>query len=108
MSILTRAAVARDNSSPLTIEQVTLRAPRSKEVLIEMKASGLCHTDLSIMQGCFPFPLPAILGHEGAGIVRALGPDVTRVKEGDHVILNNLIHCGECVACRKGIVTGCV
>jgi S-(hydroxymethyl)glutathione dehydrogenase/alcohol dehydrogenase len=108
MSILTRAAVARDNSSPLTIEQVTLRAPRSKEVLIEMKASGLCHTDLSIMQGCFPFPLPAILGHEGAGIVRALGSDVTRVKEGDHVILNNLIHCGECVACRKGIVTGCV
>jgi S-(hydroxymethyl)glutathione dehydrogenase/alcohol dehydrogenase len=108
MSILTKAAVARNEGSPLTIENVTLRAPRSNEVLIEMKASGLCHTDLSIMQGSFPFPLPAILGHEGAGIVKALGPDVTRVKEGDHVILNNLIHCGECKACRQGKVTGCV
>jgi S-(hydroxymethyl)glutathione dehydrogenase/alcohol dehydrogenase len=108
MSLITKAAIARDHNAPLIIEDVALRAPGRREVLVEMKASGLCHTDLSIVQGNFPFPLPAILGHEGAGIVRACGPDVTRVKEGDHVILNNLIHCGECEPCRKGKVTGCV
>jgi S-(hydroxymethyl)glutathione dehydrogenase/alcohol dehydrogenase len=67
MSLVTKAAIARDHNAPLIIDDVALRAPGRREVLVEMKASGLCHTDLSIVQGNFPFPLPAILGHEGAG-----------------------------------------
>lgn len=107
MSITTQAAIALGLNQPLVIEDVTLRDPLPGELLIEMKAAGLCHTDLSVMEGKFPFPLPAILGHEGAGIVLACGPGVTTAKPGDHVVLSNLPHCGHCRPCHLGRSSFC-
>jgi len=83
----TRAAVAWEAKKPLTIETVTLAGPRAGEVLVEVMATGVCHTDAYTLSGLDSEGLfPAILGHEGAGIVREIGPGVTSVKVGDHVI----------------------
>jgi S-(hydroxymethyl)glutathione dehydrogenase/alcohol dehydrogenase len=95
------AAVARSAIEPLRIEEVQLRAPGPGEVLVQMKASGICHSDLSVWQGKLPLPLPMILGHEGAGIVLECGSGVDNVRPGDHVILNNVPECGECACCRS-------
>lgn len=108
MNRTVRAAVARNVNQPFTIEQVELRAPIGDEVLVQMKASGLCHTDLSVLEGKFPLPLPSILGHEGAGIVLECGPDVKTVKPGDHVILGNLPECGHCPRCLSEKTNYCV
>lgn len=108
MSITTRAAIAPGLNETLLIEEVQLRAPVGHEVLVQMKASGLCHTDLSVIEGKFPIRLPAILGHEGAGIVVECGPDVTVVKPGDHVVLNNTPHCGKCSPCLSGKTSFCI
>ncbi len=108
MSITTRAAIAPGLNEPLLVEEVQLRTPEGREVLVQMKASGLCHTDLSVMEGKFPIELPAILGHEGAGIVVECGPDVTLVRPGDHVVLNNTPHCGECSPCLSGKTSFCI
>ena len=84
----TRAAVAYKAGSPLTIETVDLEGPRAGEVLVEIKATGICHTDEYTLSGADPEGLfPAILGHEGAGVVVDVGPGVTSVKAGDHVFL---------------------
>lgn len=99
MSILTRAAIAPGNGEPLFVDEIEVRAPNAGEVLVEMKASGLCHTDLSAMEGKFPVRLPAVLGHEGAGVVVECGPGVSAVAPGDHVILHNTAHCGQCLPC---------
>lgn len=107
MTMTVRAAVAPGHNQPLTIENVDLRAPQAGEVLVQMKASGLCHTDLSVIQGNFPVPLPSILGHEGAGIVLECGPGVTRVKAGDHVILHNSPQCGICPLCLSEHTKSC-
>jgi S-(hydroxymethyl)glutathione dehydrogenase/alcohol dehydrogenase len=108
MSMTVRAAVARDKGRPLTIENVELRAPAAGEVLVQMKASGLCHTDLSALQGSYPQPFPIILGHEGAGIVLACGPGVSRVQPGDHVVLHNTPQCGVCAPCRADYTRYCI
>ena len=82
-----RAAVAHRAGAPLTIETVRLEGPRAGEVMIEIKATGICHTDEFTLSGADPEGLfPAILGHEGAGIVVDVGPGVTSVKTGDHVL----------------------
>jgi len=82
-----RAAVARKAGAPLTIETVTLDGPRAGECLVEIKATGICHTDAFTLSGADPEGLfPAILGHEGAGIVVETGAGVTGLKKGDHVI----------------------
>jgi S-(hydroxymethyl)glutathione dehydrogenase/alcohol dehydrogenase len=107
MSTITQAAIALGHNQPLVIEEVILRDPLPGELLIQMKASGLCHTDLSVMEGKFPHPLPAILGHEGAGIVLACGPGVTTAQPGDHVTLSNLPHCGHCRPCTLGRASFC-
>lgn len=107
MSMKVRAAVAHGNGLPLTIEEVHLKPVADDEVLVEMKASGLCHTDLSIIEGKFPLKLPAILGHEGAGVVLECGKEVTNVKPGDHVILNNVPHCGHCRCCNSDFTNYC-
>lgn len=99
MHIQTKAAIALGNGAPLIVDDIQVRAPGPNEVLVEMKASGLCHTDLSAMEGKFPVKLPAVLGHEGAGVVVECGPGVTSVKPGDPVILNNTAHCGTCPPC---------
>ena len=95
-----RAAVAFEAGKPLEVTTVTLDGPRAGEVLVEIKATGICHTDAYTLSGADPEGLfPAILGHEGAGIVRDVGPGVTGVKPGDHVIPLYTPECRECAYC---------
>ncbi len=96
----TRAAVAWAAGQPLTIEEVDLEGPRAGEVLVEIKATGICHTDYYTLSGADPEGLfPAILGHEGAGIVLDTGPGVSSVKAGDHVIPLYTPECRQCKFC---------
>ncbi len=96
----TRAAVAHKAGAPLTIETVDLAGPRHGEVLVEIKATGVCHTDQFTLSGDDPEGLfPAILGHEGAGIVVDVGPGVTTLKKGDHVIPLYTPECRQCEYC---------
>ena len=96
----TRAAVAWKAGQPLTIETVDLEGPKAGEVLVEIKATGICHTDWFTLSGDDPEGLfPAILGHEGAGIVREVGAGVTTLVEGDHVIPLYTPECRQCKFC---------
>lgn len=95
------AAVVRGKEQPFVIEQATLRGPQDDEVLVKVVATGLCHTDLIVRDQYYPVPLPAVLGHEGAGIVEAVGPNVRDLKAGDHVVLTYGA-CGHCNPCRGG------
>jgi len=96
----TRAAVAHEAGKPLTIETVTLDGPKTGEVLVEVRATGICHTDAFTLSGGDPEGLfPAILGHEGAGIVVDVGPGVTTLKKGDHVIPLYTPECRQCESC---------
>jgi S-(hydroxymethyl)glutathione dehydrogenase/alcohol dehydrogenase len=96
----TRAAVAHKAGQPLSIETVRLDGPKAGEVLVEIKASGICHTDAYTLAGADPEGLfPAILGHEGAGIVVDVGPGVTSLKKGDHVIPLYTPECRQCESC---------
>ena len=95
-----RAAVAHKSGAPLTIETVDLAGPKAGEVLVEIKATGICHTDEYTRSGADPEGLfPAILGHEGAGIVVDVGPGVTTLKKGDHVIPLYTPECRQCKSC---------
>jgi S-(hydroxymethyl)glutathione dehydrogenase/alcohol dehydrogenase len=105
----TKSAVLYEYGKPMKIEELELDKPKEKEVLIKYEAAGICHSDLSIMNGVLNAPpLPAILGHEGAGIVHEIGPQVTRVKLGDHVAALWVPMCGECYYCLKGQPYLCV
>ncbi|MBL0011899.1 MAG: S-(hydroxymethyl)glutathione dehydrogenase/class III alcohol dehydrogenase [Nitrosomonas sp.] len=96
----TRAAVAWKAGQPLTIEDVDLEGPKSGEVLVEIKATGICHTDYYTLSGADPEGLfPAILGHEGAGVVVDVGPNVKSLRKGDHVIPLYTPECRECKFC---------
>jgi S-(hydroxymethyl)glutathione dehydrogenase / alcohol dehydrogenase len=104
----TRAAIAVEAGHPLEIETVDLEGPKAGEVLIEVKATGICHTDEFTRSGGDPEGLfPAILGHEGAGIVLEVGPGVRSVRPGDHVIPLYTPECGECKSCRSGKTNLC-
>jgi S-(hydroxymethyl)glutathione dehydrogenase/alcohol dehydrogenase len=95
-----RAAVAHKAGQPLTIETVQLQGPRAGEVLVEIKATGICHTDAYTLSGMDPEGIfPAVLGHEGAGVVIDVGPGVTTLKKGDHVIPLYTPECRECDYC---------
>src|SRR6187401_3785992 len=95
-----KAAVAFEKGKPLQIETVQLEGPQDGEVLVELKATGICHTDEFTLSGADPEGLfPSILGHEGAGIVVDIGPGVTSVKKGDHVIPLYTPECRECPSC---------
>ena len=96
----TRAAVAWEAGKPLSIETIDVDAPKAGEVLVEVKATGICHTDAFTLSGADPEGLfPAILGHEGAGIVREVGPGVTSLEVGDHVIPLYTPECRQCKTC---------
>jgi Zn-dependent alcohol dehydrogenase len=96
----TRAAVAWKAGAPLTIETVDLEGPRAGEVLVEIKATGICHTDQYTLSGADPEGLfPAILGHEGAGVVLEVGAGVTTLRPGDHVIPLYTPECRQCKLC---------
>jgi S-(hydroxymethyl)glutathione dehydrogenase/alcohol dehydrogenase len=104
-----RAAVAYEAKKPLVVETVDLAGPRQGEVMVELKATGICHTDHYTLSGADPEGLfPAILGHEGAGIVVETGPGVTSVKPGDHVIPLYTPECRECEYCLSRKTNLCV
>ena len=103
-----RAAVAHQAGKPLTIETVRLDGPKQGEVLVEMKATGICHTDAFTLSGDDPEGLfPAILGHEGAGVVVETGPGVSSVRKGDHVIPLYTPECRQCKSCTSGKTNLC-
>ncbi len=103
-----RAAVAFAAGEPLTIETVQLEGPKAGEVLVEIKATGICHTDAYTLSGNDPEGLfPAIMGHEGAGIVVDVGPGVTSVRKGDHVIPLYTPECRQCKFCTSGKTNLC-
>src|SRR5438045_8328654 len=97
-----KAAVFHGPQKPLTIENVQIDNPRGREVLVRTVASGVCHSDLHFVDGFYPFPTPAILGHEAAGIVEAVGPQVDEFEPGDHVISCLSVFCGRCDYCLTG------
>lgn len=94
-----RAAVFTEQNGPLSVEDVTPTDPGPRDVVVRVTASGLCHSDLSVINGSLPMPPPAILGHEGAGVVEHVGPEVSRVKVGDRVIGSFIPACGICWFC---------
>ena len=96
-----RAAILTEAHTPFRIESVAIDPPKAGEVLVKMAATGVCHSDWHLVAGKAPFPAPMILGHEGAGIVEAVGQGVTRVQPGDHVALSWKACCGECFYCRN-------
>lgn len=102
-----RAAVLNEVNRPLTIEMLDLSPLQPTDVLVRIGASGLCHTDLEVIQGSLAYPLPIVLGHEGAGVVEAIGSDVTQVKLGDHVICSWNPHCGHCFYCERDLPILC-
>src|SRR3972149_1871805 len=99
---MVKAAVMYNFNEPLKVESVTLKAPREDEVVVKVVASGVCHTDLSVIQAKLPMPPPVVLGHEGAGIVEEVGKAVTNVRPGDHVVLSWVENCGKCHYCASG------
>ncbi|MEB3101541.1 NAD(P)-dependent alcohol dehydrogenase [Ferviditalea candida] len=101
-----KAAIVREKGALFEIQNVRLDPPKEHEVLVRIAASGICHTDLSVRDQSKPVPLPAVLGHEGSGIVEKVGEGVTSVEPGDHVVLS-ASSCGMCKACRAGRPYAC-
>ena len=102
-----KAAIFHGPHEPLTIEDVEIDAPMAREILVRTVASGVCHSDLHFVEGLYPMPAPAILGHEAAGIVEAVGEHVSYVKPGDHVIACLSVFCGACEQCMTGHPNRC-
>lgn len=100
------AAITKKKGGEFVLEKVELDEPRSNEVLVKVVATGMCHTDLAVRDQQMPTPLPVVLGHEGAGIVEAVGGDVTKVKPGDRVVMS-FGSCGHCPNCQKGFPAYC-
>jgi S-(hydroxymethyl)glutathione dehydrogenase/alcohol dehydrogenase len=97
-----KAALLKEIPGQLVIDDVQIDKPGPREVLIKTSAAGCCHSDLHFMEGKYPYPTPAVLGHESAGIVEAVGSDVVYVKPGDHVITCLSVFCGQCDFCIAG------
>jgi S-(hydroxymethyl)glutathione dehydrogenase/alcohol dehydrogenase len=100
-----KAAVFHGPHQPLTIENVDIDKPIGREVLVRTVASGVCHSDLHFVDGYYPFPTPAILGHEAAGIVEEVGLQVSEFKPGDHVIACLSVFCGHCDYCLRALTS---
>ncbi|MBK3572068.1 Zn-dependent alcohol dehydrogenase, partial [Streptomyces sp. MBT62] len=99
--------VVFDGKQIQVVDDLAVREPGAGEVLVAISAAGLCHSDLSVIDGTIPFPVPVVLGHEGAGVVEAVGVGVTHVAPGDHVALSTLANCGTCADCDRGRPTMC-
>lgn len=95
------AAVLREPETDLVLEEMEIDAPEAGEVLVKMRGVGICHTDVAAQEGVIPLPYPSVLGHEGSGVVEAVGEGVEGLAPGDPVALS-FAHCGECVWCEKG------
>ncbi|EMF51056.1 alcohol dehydrogenase [Streptomyces bottropensis ATCC 25435] len=96
-----------DGKRAEVVDDLVVREPGPGEVLVAVSAAGLCHSDLSVVDGTIPFPVPVVLGHEGAGVVEAVGAGVRHVRPGDHVALSTLANCGACADCDRGRPTMC-
>jgi S-(hydroxymethyl)glutathione dehydrogenase/alcohol dehydrogenase len=99
---MVKAAVMYNFMEPLKVESLKLKAPREDEIVVKLAASGVCHSDLSVVQAKIPIPPPVVLGHEGAGIVEEVGKSVHDLKPGDHVVLAWVANCGKCHFCIGG------
>jgi Zn-dependent alcohol dehydrogenase len=88
-------------------DELEVREPGPGEVLVRVVAAGLCHTDVSVIDGTIPWPAPAVLGHEGAGVVERVGAGVTSVRPGDHIVISTIASCGRCRMCNTGVPTRC-
>ncbi len=106
MTTSVTAAVARDLGAPLSIEEIELDDLREDEIRVRLVATGVCHTDAIVRDGVYPTPLPAVLGHEGAGVVEGVGRLVTAVEVGDHVVMS-AAYCRHCRECRAGRMAYC-
>lgn len=102
-----KAAVLHQARSPLAIEEVSASALAPSDVLVRIRAAGLCHTDLEVIDGSLRYPMPIVLGHEAAGVIEEVGADVRKLKKGDHVILSWNPHCGHCFYCDRDLPILC-
>ena len=100
--MLVKAAVLWEPGTPVDVREVELDGPRAGEALVRIAACGVCHTDLHVVDGSLPEPLPIVLGHEASGVVVETGPGVEQLREGDHVVLALVPSCGVCSTCRAG------
>jgi NDMA-dependent alcohol dehydrogenase len=103
-----KAVVARELGKPVSVEQIEVQAPHAGEVMIRLAACGVCHSDLSATNGTITYPLPLVLGHEGAGVVTAVGEGVSRFAVGDRVVSSFVSMCGHCHYCQTGRPQLCV
>src|SRR5499426_148507 len=103
MTSQVRGVIARGKGEPVELATVLVPDPGPGEALVAVQACGVCHTDLHYREGGINDDFPFLLGHEAAGVVEAVGPDVTSIAPGDFVVLNWRAVCGECRACRKGL-----
>jgi S-(hydroxymethyl)glutathione dehydrogenase / alcohol dehydrogenase len=107
MPLTYRAAVLHEPRTPLVVETVTAAPLNGDNVRVKIKAAGLCHTDLEVIEGGLRYPMPIVLGHEAAGVVEELGPEAKGVAVGDHVILSWNPHCGHCFYCDRDLPILC-
>lgn len=101
------AAVVHEQEQPFSVEEFELEEPRAGEVLVRLVGTGVCHTDVIARDQWYPVPLPVVLGHEGSGVVERVGEGVTKVEEGDHVVLT-FNSCGQCPSCKRGKPAYCL
>ena len=102
-----QAAVLHEPGTPLRIETLVATDLQPTDVLVRIRAAGLCHTDLEVIQGQLRYPMPIVLGHEAAGIVENVGSEVQGVQPGDHVVLSWNPHCGHCFYCDRDLPEFC-
>src|SRR5919201_1813058 len=107
MPLQYRAAVLHRSGTPLAIEEVSASDPAPTDVVVKVRAAGLCHTDLEVIDGSLRYPLPIVLGHEAAGVIEDVGLAVRQLKTGDHVVLSWNPHCGHCYYCDRGLPILC-
>ena len=97
-----KAAVCRAFNEPLVIEELELEGPQAGELVVDVKACAICHSDITYMDGGWGGDLPALYGHEAAGVVSAVGPETPGVAVGDHVVVTLIRSCGQCFYCSRG------
>ena len=104
---MVKAAVCREFGKPLAVEDIELAAPNAGEVQVDIKACAICHSDIFYAEGAWGGVLPAVYGHEAAGVVEQVGPGVRNVSPGDHVVVTLVRSCGECPCCARGYHGSC-
>jgi NDMA-dependent alcohol dehydrogenase len=97
-----KAVLCREHNKPVVVEEISIDAPKRGEVTVKLGACGVCHSDLSAINGTIALPLPLVLGHEGAGVVEQVGDGVTELAPGDHVVFSFIYMCGKCRFCVAG------